>query len=128
MQNIAVAASFSSRERPSRPFPESPLIVAFGQSLEYALHDLESLPSRDRIGRSGVERRIQEFDHHLCHAASAFYPSPFDRALILTLDEDVYKRQVHAYTILLNKNFLRQSAIKSGSAANSAPYTVVGSA
>jgi carbamoyltransferase len=26
-------------------------------------------------------------DHHLCHAASAFYASPFDRALILTLDE-----------------------------------------
>lgn len=27
------------------------------------------------------------FDHHLCHAASAFYPSPFDRALIITADE-----------------------------------------
>lgn len=26
-------------------------------------------------------------DHHLCHAASAYYASPFDRALILTLDE-----------------------------------------
>jgi len=25
-------------------------------------------------------------DHHLCHAASAFYPSPFDEAAILTLD------------------------------------------
>ncbi len=28
------------------------------------------------------------FDHALCHAASAFYASPFDRALILTLDEE----------------------------------------
>jgi len=27
-------------------------------------------------------------DHHLCHAASAFLLSPFDRALILTLDEE----------------------------------------
>jgi carbamoyltransferase len=27
------------------------------------------------------------FDHHLCHAASAFYASSFDRALILSLDE-----------------------------------------
>lgn len=27
------------------------------------------------------------FDHHLCHAASAFYASSFDRALILTFDE-----------------------------------------
>ena len=26
-------------------------------------------------------------DHHLCHAASAYYASAFDRALILTLDE-----------------------------------------
>ncbi|MGB6877115.1 MAG: carbamoyltransferase C-terminal domain-containing protein [Candidatus Acidiferrales bacterium] len=26
-------------------------------------------------------------DHHLCHAASAFYASSFDRALILTFDE-----------------------------------------
>src|SRR5216683_5112268 len=28
------------------------------------------------------------FDHHLCHAASAFFLSPFDRALIITLNED----------------------------------------
>lgn len=31
--------------------------------------------------------RVQGFDHHLCHAASAFFGSPFDRALIVTLDE-----------------------------------------
>ena len=30
---------------------------------------------------------ILRFDHHLCHAASAYYSSGFDRALILTLDE-----------------------------------------
>lgn len=30
---------------------------------------------------------VLTFDHHLCHAASAFYASPFDRALVLTLDE-----------------------------------------
>lgn len=28
------------------------------------------------------------FEHALCHAASAFYASPFERALILTLDEE----------------------------------------
>jgi carbamoyltransferase len=27
------------------------------------------------------------FEHHLCHASSAFYSSPFDRALVLTLDQ-----------------------------------------
>jgi carbamoyltransferase len=31
--------------------------------------------------------RILCFDHHLSHAASAYYTSGFDRALILTLDE-----------------------------------------
>jgi carbamoyltransferase len=31
--------------------------------------------------------QVESLDHHLCHAASAFYASPFPRALILTLDE-----------------------------------------
>ncbi len=31
-------------------------------------------------------RRFSRFDHHLCHAASAFYTSDFSRSLILTLD------------------------------------------
>jgi carbamoyltransferase len=35
--------------------------------------------------RSGP--RPAHFDHHLCHAASAYYTSGFDRALILSLDE-----------------------------------------
>lgn len=30
---------------------------------------------------------VLSFDHHLCHAASAFYASTFERALILSLDE-----------------------------------------
>jgi carbamoyltransferase len=30
--------------------------------------------------------KFSYFEHHLCHAASAFYTSDFDRALILTLD------------------------------------------
>jgi carbamoyltransferase len=31
-------------------------------------------------------KRIMFSEHHLSHAASAFYPSPFDQALVLTLD------------------------------------------
>jgi carbamoyltransferase len=34
----------------------------------------------------GVRRPIVFCDHHLSHAAAAFYPSPFDRAAILTVD------------------------------------------
>ena len=33
------------------------------------------------------QRRIPSFDHHQSHAASAFFSSPLDRALIVTLDE-----------------------------------------
>jgi len=32
--------------------------------------------------------KVLRFEHHLCHAASAFFPSPFERALILTIDEE----------------------------------------
>ena len=34
----------------------------------------------------GREVGFYSFEHHLCHAASAFYASEFDRSLILTLD------------------------------------------
>lgn len=32
--------------------------------------------------------KLTNLEHHLCHAATTFYASPFDRALILTLDEE----------------------------------------
>jgi len=35
----------------------------------------------------GSQTPFGGFEHHLCHAASAFYPAEFDRALVLTLDE-----------------------------------------
>lgn len=34
----------------------------------------------------GYRRRIVYLDHHQSHAASAFFPSPFDEAAILTMD------------------------------------------
>ena len=34
----------------------------------------------------GVKKRVHFCDHHLSHAASAFFPSPFERAAILTID------------------------------------------
>jgi carbamoyltransferase len=37
---------------------------------------------------AGPKPPVISLDHHLCHAASAFYASPFDQALILTLDEE----------------------------------------
>jgi carbamoyltransferase len=35
----------------------------------------------------GSNHKVIGFDHHLCHAASAFFLSPFDRSLIVTMDE-----------------------------------------
>lgn len=33
------------------------------------------------------DHKLTCFDHHLCHAGSAFFLSPFDRSLIVTMDE-----------------------------------------
>lgn len=41
---------------------------------------------RRTIGTLGREGRVLFSEHHMAHAASAFYPSPFDRAAILTID------------------------------------------
>lgn len=48
------------------------------------LNDLRIL----RRSAVGSGHKVISFDHHLCHAASAFYLSSFDRALIVTMDED----------------------------------------
>jgi carbamoyltransferase len=40
-----------------------------------------------RVLRGEPKRPLLRFEHAFCHAASAFYASPFDNALILTLDE-----------------------------------------
>lgn len=34
----------------------------------------------------GIKKRVCCCDHHLSHAASAFFPSPFERAAVLTVD------------------------------------------
>jgi len=42
---------------------------------------------KDALGKDGGwEERLLFSEHHLSHAASAFYPSPFDRAAVLTMD------------------------------------------
>jgi len=35
----------------------------------------------------GPSNRVSGLDHHLCHAASVYFASPFDRALVVSLDE-----------------------------------------
>ena len=51
-------------------------------ALRWKLNQLQVL--RRSLGSAAP---LVNFEHHLCHAASAFYPSGFDRSLILTLDQ-----------------------------------------
>ena len=44
------------------------------------------LPGRIRESLPGFRGEISFVDHHESHAASAFFPSPFERAAILTID------------------------------------------
>src|SRR6201995_4904770 len=45
-----------------------------------------SIPQLRELLNSDSKVKLHEYEHHLCHAASAYYTSDFDRALILTLD------------------------------------------
>jgi carbamoyltransferase len=58
-------------------------LLAMPLWLKHKLH----LPREMRRGLGGAYRRRFVFtDHHESHAASAFFPSPFEEAAILTLD------------------------------------------
>lgn len=56
---------------------------------------LRSMPSwltkklwigREIASELGIDKRVYYCDHHLSHAASAFFPSPFEEAAVLTID------------------------------------------
>jgi carbamoyltransferase len=60
---------------------------SFARALPVWLKDKLRLRGRIRAGLGGAVRAPLVFlDHHESHAASAFFPSPFDEAAILTLD------------------------------------------
>src|SRR5258708_19013822 len=48
--------------------------------------DLIKRELKQHAGAAGVTERLIFSEHHLSHAASAFFPSPFERALVLTMD------------------------------------------
>jgi len=59
-----------------------------------AHHQLKDLLSRKRLSQIpdylereyGITAPVKYYDHHYCHAASAYYTSSYDRALVVTLD------------------------------------------
>ncbi len=60
---------------------------SFSMALPLWVHEKLRLPEQIAKGLGGTYRRRLVFpEHHESHAASAFFPSPFDEAAILTLD------------------------------------------
>ena len=47
---------------------------------------IKSLKAFSENGGDGIEDKLLFAEHHQSHAASAFFPSPFDEAIVLTLD------------------------------------------
>jgi carbamoyltransferase len=73
----------------TRVMPFAPLSSGYYQAKAFGdlgreLNNLRLLPVLG--GEHGP--KIVSLDHHLCHAASAFYASPHDQAVVLTLDEN----------------------------------------
>jgi len=63
--------------------------LAFHQANELGLlaRQLNQL-RRLRSNINGMGSKVIAFEHHHCHGASAFFLSPFDRGLVLTMDEE----------------------------------------
>ena len=77
-----------SRRAFSRPrlSPLAPIATTYGEGKELGRLAWEWTGIRALRQRLRVARKLVTIDHHSCHAASAFFLSPFDKALILTLD------------------------------------------
>ena len=93
LDRIAVATRPSGGWRSRSLLPvrvgASPTAAVFHQANEVGVFARELSEIRTlRSNISGMGSKVVNFEHHLCHAASAFFLSPFDRALILTMDEE----------------------------------------
>lgn len=66
--------------------PVAPLATSYQQGKELSRVAREFTDIRILRQRMQDMHKVVSLDHHSCHAASAFFLSPFDKALILTLD------------------------------------------
>lgn len=66
----------------------SPLANAYYEADDSGLAAQQLNHIRRLRKRVGDDKKVVTLDHHLCHAASAFYCSRHENALILTLDEE----------------------------------------
>jgi len=77
-----------TRRALSRPrlSPLAPIATAYQEGKEFGRFAWEWTALRALRQRVNDSRKLVTLDHHSCHAASAFFLSAFDKALILTLD------------------------------------------
>lgn len=77
-----------TRRALSRPrlSPLAPVATAYQEGKELGRFGWEWTAMRSLRQRVSDPRKIVALDHHTCHAAGAFFFSPFEKALILTLD------------------------------------------
>jgi carbamoyltransferase len=68
--------------------PVAPVASAYYEITEVGTLARELNDLRVLRRETGGSNKVISFDHHLCHAASAFFPSPFGRSLIVVMDED----------------------------------------
>ncbi|MDK1021365.1 MAG: carbamoyltransferase C-terminal domain-containing protein [Candidatus Hydrogenedentes bacterium] len=80
-------SDFASKDRAVRSKVALPLIAAW-ELIWRALAPKEDYSPLvvDGLKAMGLRCEIEFFDHHTSHAASAYYCSPFDEALVFTLD------------------------------------------
>lgn len=60
----------------------------FKEWLDVAVSDHAKWSSilETELAALGLAKKLKRYNHHLCHAANAFYASGYDRALIISLD------------------------------------------
>ncbi len=88
---VAVASNPSGgwrRRAFSRAYvsPKSPFATAYQEGKDSVRFAREWTSIRSLRQKTKNPRQVVPLDHHSCHAASAFFLSPFEKALILTLD------------------------------------------
>jgi carbamoyltransferase len=66
----------------------SPIAAAYHEANELGGLARELNQLRMLRQTAGPGSSVMNFDHHLCHGANAFFQSPFDRSLVLTMDEE----------------------------------------
>jgi carbamoyltransferase len=85
--SIPFPSTAAQLREPTRVDPWRTVFLAGILEAPRLLQDDVPWQLRERLGGGrAVHERFEFVPHHLAHAASAFYPCPFDEAAVLTLD------------------------------------------